>query len=269
MTDPAELTVLGPDGCPLTVTVAGTGPLIVLLHAGGPDRHSLDALARHLRPRFTVAQPDIRGYGGSRCPDPARHTWAQYTEDLIAVLDCLRIDRAVVAGTGLGSTIALRSALGHADRLAGVAAIGVEDIEDDAAKEAERVFLDEFADRGRREGLPAAWAPILTDLPPVVGAMVADAIPRSDVDSIVAAAAIGHDRAFARVEDLAGIDCPALVFAGTDWRHPRWLAERAVEVMPRARLALAAIDASLRDADDLAGAVAPELLAFATAITEA
>lgn len=265
MNPPTDVVVTAPDGCALSVGVTGAGPVVVLLHPGGPDRHSLDPLARRLRHRFTVVQPDIRGYGASRWPDPAGHTWDQYTHDLFTVLDHLDADRVVVAGAGLGSTIGLRAAARHPARIAGVAAIGIEDIEDDEAKAAEARLLEEFARTARREGLHAAWAPILPDLPPVVSVMVADAIPRSDLDSVVAAAAIGADRAFGHVDDLGAVDVPALVFPGTDWRHPRPLAERAAQVMARATLADTAIDDTLHTPEDLADAIAPELVTFAVA----
>jgi 3-oxoadipate enol-lactonase len=83
----------------------------VLLHGGGPDRWSLRPLARMLAQEFTVVLPDIGGYGQSACLDPARHSWGQYTDDLLALLDHLGVQRAVVGGSGLGSTIAMRAAV--------------------------------------------------------------------------------------------------------------------------------------------------------------
>lgn len=257
----------GDDGCELSASLLGQGPPVALLHAGGPDRWSLMPLARLLEEHFTVVLPDIRGYGRSVCADPARHTWQQYTDDLFALLDHLGIEQAAVGGTGLGSTISLRAALDRPDRVTGVIPIGVEDIEDDVAKAAEIEFLDAFAERAETQGLHAAWAPILPTLPPVVGAMVRDAIPRSDLASIVAAAAVGHDRSFEHVDELAGVRAPALVFPGTDWRHPRHLAERAVELMPRGTLAPVSISEEMRTAEDLAAAVAPWVFAFLTEIS--
>jgi len=88
--------------------VLGHGPVAVLQHGGGPDRWSLLSLARVLAHEFTVVLPDIRGYGQSVCLDPARPTWGQYTDHLRARLDHLGVQSALVGGTGLGSTIALR-----------------------------------------------------------------------------------------------------------------------------------------------------------------
>jgi pimeloyl-ACP methyl ester carboxylesterase len=249
----------GDDGRALTADVIGSGPPLVLLHAGGPDRRSMLPLARLLADRATVILPDVRGYGASVCADPAWHTWNQYTADLLTLLDALGHPRAVLAGAGLGSTIALRTALRVPERVDAAILLGVEDIEEDAAaKNAEIAFLDAFAERAAARGLAAAWEPILENFPPLVGAMVRDAIPRSDPPSVIAAARIAHDRSFTSVAELADV----LVFPGSDFRHPRALAERCAETMPRARLAPVAISDRLHTAEDLATAVAPAIRAF-------
>ncbi|MFI9645784.1 alpha/beta fold hydrolase [Streptomyces sp. NPDC052040] len=60
-------------------------------------------LAQLLADQGTVVLPDLRGHGRSHCPDPARHTWARYTDDLVRLLDHLDIARAVLVGAGPGS----------------------------------------------------------------------------------------------------------------------------------------------------------------------
>lgn len=64
--------------------------------------------------------------------------------------------------------------------------ISLEDIEDDAAKQAEIVFMEAFAARVHAGGLDAAWNPILPNL--------REALPDADPASAAAAAAIGYDR---------------------------------------------------------------------------
>ncbi|MCS0637516.1 alpha/beta hydrolase [Streptomyces sp. LP05-1] len=258
-----RLTFEAADGTPLSGALLGTGgPLVVLLHGGGPDHHSLLPLGEALADRYTVALPDIRGYGRSRCADPARHTWLRYTGDLLALLDHLGADRAVAGGTGLGSTISLRAALHHPERVAAAVLIGVEDIEDDDGKEAETALLDAFAERALGQGLEAAWAPLLDLFPPVVGATVRDAIPRSDPASVAAAAAIGRDRAFGGVAELREVVPPVLVVPGTDVRHPTALAERVAETLPHGRLAPVAVSRELRTPGDLARTMAPPVRGF-------
>ena len=72
-----ELTYDGNDGCMLYATTfgivskvatGGEAPILVLLHGGGPDHHSLVPQARRLADRHKVVLPDIRGYGRSVCP---------------------------------------------------------------------------------------------------------------------------------------------------------------------------------------------------------
>ena len=162
----------------------------------------------------------------------------------------------------MGGTIALRVGLEHSDRCLALVVISLEDIEDDAAKQAEIRFMDDFAERVRTSGIEAGWAPVLPTLAPVIGSMVADAIPRSDPSSIAAAAAIGRDRSFTSVGDLARISTPALIFAGMDHRHPEALARAAVRELPNGRLAQATMTAEIIDAVGFGEAFAPPIADF-------
>ncbi|MEV1025156.1 alpha/beta hydrolase [Streptomyces sp. NPDC050264] len=257
-----EISYRAADDCVLYATTMGEGRPLVLMHAGGPDHRSMLPLAERLADRCLVVLPDLRGYGRSVCTDPARYSWSQYTDDTVRLLDRLGLSGAVLAGAGLGSTITLRTAAAHPERVRAAVLIGVEDIEDDEAKEAEIRFLDAFAARVAADGIEAGWEPVLADFPPVVGAMVRDAIPRSTPASIVAAAAIGHDRSFRNVDELSTITTPTLVFPGTDPRHPTALATRVVDTLPNGQLATTAIDGALQTAEDLARAIAPALRVF-------
>ena len=262
-----QFTYPGGDGSPLYAAMVGptrgiSGPVLVLLHGGGPDHHSLLPLAEQLADLCTVVLPDIRGYGRSICTDLSRHTWAQYARDVVALLDHLDVGQAIVGGAGLGATITLRAAVAYPERVLGSVLISVEDIEDDDRKQAEIEFMDAFAARVRTKGIEAAWAPILDDLAPIVGAMVREAIPRSDPASIAAAAAIGRDRAFRSVEELAAIAAPALVFPGMDWRHPPALAEHLARTLPTGRLAPVTLSTEVRTPEDFARACSPAIRDF-------
>jgi 3-oxoadipate enol-lactonase len=232
------------------------------MHGGGPDHRSLLPLGRALADLCTVMLPDVRGYGRSVCADPARHSWTQYADDVACLLDHLSAPRAIVGGTGLGSTIALRTAAAHPERVEALVLISVEDIEDDAGKESEIEFMDAFAERVRTQGIEAGWAPILPDLAPLIGALVREAIPRSDPASIAAAAAIGRDRSFRSLDELGGIAPPALVIPGMDSRHPPALAEAVARTLPRGRLAPVGLSPDVTSADDLWRAFAPAIREF-------
>ncbi|MDQ2706459.1 MAG: alpha/beta hydrolase [Actinomycetota bacterium] len=254
----------GRDGWPLFAVAVGAGPVLLLLHGGGPDHQSLLPIAERLADVRTVVVPDIRGYGRSVCADPALHTWRRYVDDVVSLLDHLGAASAAVGGTGMGGTIALRACMAFPQRFAAAIVISLEDIEDDDAKAAETALMDRFADRIHSDGLDAAWKLFLPMLQPLIGSLVRDAIPRTNPASAAAAAAIGRDRAFRTVDELASISVPVLIVPGADERHPSVLAEQACAILPKAQLASVTISSDLRTADDLAGRIAPGIRQFLT-----
>jgi 3-oxoadipate enol-lactonase len=266
----AELEYRGADGCPLFAFATrpldeladGDSPVLVMMHGGGPDHRSLIPLAKVLSSDALVILPDIRGYGRSVCSDSKRHTWQQYADDVVALLNHVNVQDAVIGGAGLGTTISLRTAIAYPERVAGLVLISVEDIEDDEAKAAEIAFMDAFAERVRTRGVEAGWQPILPNLSPIVGTMVREAMVDADPASVAAAAAIGHDRAFRSIEELLVVEAPTLLFAGADWRHPAALARKLAQLLPRGRLGEASMNDDLRTTEDFAQAFAPGIGAF-------
>lgn len=140
--------------------------------------------------------------------------------------------------------------------------ISAEAIEDDADKAADTDLMDRFAERARSRGLQAAWELFIPDLQPLIANLVAEAIPRADAHSAAAAASIGHDRAFATVEDLRRIDTATLVIAGDDIRHPECLAHSLADVLPRGVLAEVSMSRQFVDAEDMAHAFGPAIENF-------
>ena len=69
-----------------------------------------------------VVALDLRGHGLSAHRDSYRY--GDYEADLLALLDGLGLDRALVAGHSLGGYVALRAAAGS-DRIAGILALDV------------------------------------------------------------------------------------------------------------------------------------------------
>jgi pimeloyl-ACP methyl ester carboxylesterase len=78
----------------------------------------LDDLASELSARYRVVTFQQRGLDPSTTTGP--YTVAQALADVVAVLDHLGWDRAVVAGHSWGGTLALRLAAAHPERLLGV-----------------------------------------------------------------------------------------------------------------------------------------------------
>ncbi len=111
----------------LSVRVAGDGPLVILMH-GWPElglswRHQILPLARA---GFTVAAPDMRGFGGSSKPDSvAAYGIDEIADDMAAIADGLGHARWVSVGHDWGSPVAWRTALRFPDRVAAVFSLSV------------------------------------------------------------------------------------------------------------------------------------------------
>jgi pimeloyl-ACP methyl ester carboxylesterase len=114
----SELHVVVPGGR-LAVHDVGSGPPIVLLHAGIVDSWAWDPLRPFLlRAGYRVVAYDRRGSGASSTEDVA------YSEsaDLIAVLDALGIGRACLVGNSMGALIAIDAAVESPERYVAVVA---------------------------------------------------------------------------------------------------------------------------------------------------
>ncbi len=104
------------DGAGLAVTVAGSGPPLLLIPGLGATRVVFDPIMRLLTPRFTVAVYDQRGVGASDLT-AGPYTTAQLGDDAAAVLDGLAVDRAAVLGASFGGMVAQQLAVRHPQRV--------------------------------------------------------------------------------------------------------------------------------------------------------
>src|SRR5947209_6168843 len=137
---------------------AGTGPVLVLLHAGVADRRMW---SEHLAPLaaagYRVIAPDLPGFGDA--PEaPPLGPW----NDVLALLDGLGIEDAALAGDSLGAAVALRVAVVAPRRVRALALLSAR---------AEEV--------SQSERLQAVWA------------AEEEAIERGDVDAAVQAVVDG------------------------------------------------------------------------------
>lgn len=86
---------------------AGKGPAIVFIHGAFLDRRMWNREFDALRARATVVRYDQRGHGESALPtEPFSHV-----DDLLSLLDELKIGRATLVGLSSGAQIALDTAL--------------------------------------------------------------------------------------------------------------------------------------------------------------
>lgn len=105
----------------LLVLDEGSGPPIVLLHAGIADIRSWDAMVPPLiAAGFRTVRYDQRGVGGSTT-EPVEFS---RIDDLLAVLDAAGIERAVLVGNSLGGMLAFDTAIVAPERVVAVVGVG-------------------------------------------------------------------------------------------------------------------------------------------------
>lgn len=96
--------------------VTGSGPAVVLSNSLGSDRRMWDAQLADLERHFTVVRYDTRGHGASPVPT-GPYSIDDLTDDLVALLDRLRIERAHLVGLSLGGMTAMRLAARNPERV--------------------------------------------------------------------------------------------------------------------------------------------------------
>ena len=107
----------------LEYTEYGSGPhWVVLLHGQLMPRRMHQPLARALAGEgLHVVTLDLLGHGRSDRPaDPLVYSMSAFAEQVVALLDHLGAERAVVGGTSLGANVSLEVAADAPDRVKGL-----------------------------------------------------------------------------------------------------------------------------------------------------
>ncbi|MET0594496.1 MAG: alpha/beta fold hydrolase [Polyangiaceae bacterium] len=94
----------------------GRGEPLVLLHAFPLDGEMWDAEKKELARSHRVIVPDLRGFGKSESLEP-RRSLDDHADDVVRLLDRLKIERATLGGLSMGGYIALALARRYAARL--------------------------------------------------------------------------------------------------------------------------------------------------------
>ena len=91
----------------------GSGRAVVLLHSGICDRRMWEPQAAALRATHRVIRPDLRGFGDSPLPGER----FRFSDDVVALLDHLEVERAAFVGSSLGARVALEVAVARPERV--------------------------------------------------------------------------------------------------------------------------------------------------------
>jgi len=206
-------------GIEIAYAEAGRGAPVVLLHGFPFNRTLWREQAAALAGRFRVITPDLRGHGESAAgAGPA--TMEEMAADVAALLDELKVGRAVVGGLSMGGYVTLAFCRQFPER---VRALVLADTRAQADAEEARRAREETARRAEREGmepiadsmLPKLVAPATLGARPEVVARVREMILATRPEG--AAAAL---RGMAVRRDQTGwlpeISVPTLIVVGRE-----------------------------------------------------
>jgi pimeloyl-ACP methyl ester carboxylesterase len=226
----------------------GEGPPVVLCHGITATRRYVLHGSRALpRAGYRVLTYDARAHGESDpAPGGESYGYPQLIDDLERVVaEQVGGERFFLGGHSMGAHTAVGYALGHPERLAGLAVIGPTylgeirpeslDYWDGLAAALETDGVDGFVTYvGERQGIDSRWRDsvlrftrerMLRQEHPAALAQALREVPRS--------------RPFGSLEDLRSLDMPALVVASHDAAdpgHPYAAAAAYAEALPRAEL---------------------------------
>lgn len=108
-------------GLHLHIAESGNGPPLVLLHGFTGSAETWTPFRPVFESAYRFIAIDQPGHGRSSSPaDPSLYLVDRFGDALCRVFDSTRIDRAVLVGYSMGGRAALRFAVDHLDRVAGL-----------------------------------------------------------------------------------------------------------------------------------------------------
>jgi pimeloyl-ACP methyl ester carboxylesterase len=223
----------------LHVERAGTGPDVVLIHAGIADSRMWEPQWASWQTRFTLTRLDLRGFGHSGPPVGS----FSHAGDVLAVLDEAEIDRACLVGASFGGLVALDLATAHPERITRLVLADPPLPGYAWSEEMRGFFADEEAafEAGDLEAATEVnvdfWAGSASE-------PVREAIREQQLNALRLQANDEGDEALL-TEDLpdalATLDVPTLVVTGEDDKSDfQAIADRLASTLPRVRRAMVA-----------------------------
>ena len=207
-----------PRGVDIAYDDVGTGLPVVFIH-GFPHNRTLWApQLGGLLTRARCIAPDLRGFGESEIRGP--YTMDAYADDVIAVLDALQIDRAVIAGLSMGGYVAFAIWRRHRERVRALILADTRPGPDsDEAREKRRDLIALVRARGSGAVADAQIAGMVGKTTREKHPDVADAVHRmltmAPVEGVVGALEAMMNRPDS-TPTLATIDVPTLIIVGAE-----------------------------------------------------
>jgi pimeloyl-ACP methyl ester carboxylesterase len=233
------------DGQLLAVEQHGEGPAVVGLHGLTATRRYVLLGSRTLeRSGRRVVLYDARGHGASAPAPGGDYSYAALSADLEAVIDALGVERALLVGASMGAHTAIRFALEHPQRVAGLAVVTPAydperfpselDRWDALARGLREGGVDGFIAAYGLDGVPGAWRETVERV--IRQRLAAHEHPQAVADAL---AAVPRSRPFEAWASLAALEAPTLVVGSRDEAdpgHPLAVAQAYAQAIPGARL---------------------------------
>jgi len=113
------------DGVKLHYEESGSGTPVVFVHEFAGDLRSWDPQLSHFSRRYRCIAFNARGYPPSEVPESfERYSQERARDDVLAVMDALKIQRAYVVGLSMGGFAALHFGIKYSARALGLVVAG-------------------------------------------------------------------------------------------------------------------------------------------------
>jgi pimeloyl-ACP methyl ester carboxylesterase len=126
--DPPKPQTFDSKGVSIQYTVEGKGEPVVLIHglnASADINWRAPGIIKTLAENHQIIAMDVRGHGHSGKPEGEGAYGVEMAEDVVRLLDHLKIDKAHVVGYSMGGMIAMKLATVHPDRIRSMALGGM------------------------------------------------------------------------------------------------------------------------------------------------
>lgn len=222
------------NGTELSFLEAGSGKPIVFVHGSVTTSELFRDTLAYYAERYRTIAVDLRGYGDSAKPGHG-YTIEQFSADLKALFDSLRLAPAVLLGVSMGGFVAQRFALDYPKLLDGLVLASTSDGE----------LAPGLLDDNPATAIKAlGWRKISSDM--ITGAfpastdrqIIAALLRRIDTwNEQVIAGAIASIKTFNTRDELQQIATPTLIMVGSeDHQLPVPLSERMHRAIKGSRL---------------------------------
>lgn len=213
------------------------GPVVILGHGFGGSARNFRAQARALEASHRVVLFDARGHARSDAPTaPEAYRPECFVADLESVLDTVGVERAVVGGLSMGAGIALRFALLHPERVAGLVLSAFPRAVDEPAHAPWALAFAEAIERSGVEvaGAETIWGRFDPKTAELVRRGFAEHAPHALVSTLRELIAVQPPPE--RLPGLAQLAVPSLVIVGSEDQASLGPCRALARLIPGARL---------------------------------